>query len=208
MSRLSVTDSDTDYLHFNYNAKDDDKFRFESVISMPTRSLHAISRTQTATKNKKPKKTTTNKKSKKKITLATLIFVGLMIVLILIGNYAITTQIKSNEDTTTKLTTTTLHNNITMTVYDFTSTPNPFDCEMKWIGDGICDDETNLFKCAFDSGDCCLNEIVDTNCFKCICHIDGKKHQMTTTTQIPQLRYISLLQPNAGKKFQKLVDNF
>ena len=29
-----------------------------------------------------------------------------------------------------------------MAVYDFTSTPNPFISDTKWIGDGICDDET------------------------------------------------------------------
>ena len=84
--------------------------------------------------------------------------------------------------TTTKTTTTTT--NLTMTTYDFTSTPNPFICDKKWIGDGICDDEVNLPKCAFDEGDCCLNEIVDTNCHECICHSDGKRHQMTTTTQM------------------------
>ena len=95
-----------------------------------------------------------------------------------------TTTTTTTTATTTANTTTINYKNITMTVYDFTSTPNPFICETKWIGDGICDDETNVFKCGFDDGDCCLNEIVDTNCHECICHISGKRHQMTTTTPI------------------------
>ena len=78
----------------------------------------------------------------------------------------------------------------------------PFHCEMKWIGDGVCDDETNQFECGYDYGDCCLNEIVDTSCYKCICHIDGKNHQITTNTQIPQLLYTSLEEPKNGKKLQ------
>ena len=203
--------TDTDSLQFNDSLEDNHQFSFsrsESVIDSPTRSLHTISPIQTPTKTKKPKKITKNKKSKKKITLAALIFVVLMIILIIIGHFVISTQVKSNENTTTQKTTTTLNNNITMTAYDFTSTPNPFTCEKKWIGDGICDDETNLLKCAFDYGDCCLNEIVDTNCFKCICHINGKKHQMTTVTQMPLLIYPSLVPPIAGKKLKFFVKFF
>ena len=209
MSPLSLP-PDTDSLQFNGSVEDYHHFsstKSESVINTPNGSLYTISPIQTPTKNMKPNKIAKKKNSKRKIIIivATLIFV--LMIPIIIGSLVISTQEESNMVTTIK-TTSTFHSNITMTAYDFTSTPNPFTCEQKWIGDGICDDETNLFKCAFDSGDCCLNEIVDTNCFKCICHIDGKKHQMTTTTQIPQLGYISLLQPNAGKKFQKLVDNF
>ena len=105
-------------------------------------------------------------------------------ILVVIGIVIATTTTTTTTTTATTTANTTTINNITMTVYDFTSTPNPFICETKWIGDGICDDETNLFKCGFDDGDCCLNEVVDTNCYKCICHIDGKKHQMTTTHQM------------------------
>ena len=71
-----------------------------------------------------------------------------------------------------------------MTPYDFTSTANPFTCEEDWLGDGICDDDTNVLKCGFDGGDCCLNEIIATNCDKCICHDDEKRHQPTTTTEL------------------------
>ena len=116
--------------------------------------------------------------------------------ILIIGSLLLSTQVDYNEDMTTqKITTTTLYNNITMTVYDFTSTPNSFTCEKKWMGDGICDDETNLLKCDFDYGDCCVNEIVDTNCHKCICHTDGKKHQMTTTTIVP---FICFLEQQLG----------
>ena len=136
-----------------------------------------------------------SKKCEKKIILATLVFV---LMILIIGSLLLSTQVDYNEDMTTqKITTTTLYNNITMTVYDFTSTPNSFTCEKKWMGDGICDDETNLLKCDFDYGDCCVNEIVDTNCHKCICHTDGKKHQMTTTTIPP---FICFLEQQLGNK--------
>ena len=100
--------------------------------------------------------------------------------LVVIGIVIATTTTATTTTTTMNATATATTINITMTVYDFTNTPNPFTCETKWIGDGICDDETNSLKCGFDDGDCCVNEIVDTNCYKCICHIDGKRHQMTT----------------------------
>ena len=212
MSPLSLADIES--LQFNDSFKDYHEFsspRSISVISTPNRSLYTIGPIQTPTKKKKPNNTTKNKKCKTKIIVGILIF-GLMII-ISIGSLVIATQAESNETTTTKTTTTTLHFNITMTAYDFTSTPNPFTCEQKWIGDGICDDETNLLKCAFDYGDCCLNEIVDTNCYECICHIDGKRHQMTTTTQmpglqIPDIQYKSIVPPLAGKKFQLLIKIF
>ena len=206
--------TDTDSLQFNDSLEDNHQFSFsrsESVIDSPTRSLHTISPIQTPTKMKKPNNITKNKKCKTKIIVGILIF-GLMI-LISIGSLLISTQVEPKETTTTKTTTTTLQNSITMTAYDFTSTPNPFTCEQKWIGDGICDDVTNLLKCAFDYGDCCLNEIVDTYCYECICHIDKKRHQMTTTTQmpelqIPEIQYKSIVPPLAGKNFQFLIKIF
>ena len=121
------------------------------------------------------KKTIKMNKSTTKIT-TTLILMLLVVIGIVIG----TTTTATTTTRTMNATATTTTINITMTVYDFTNTPNPFTCETKWIGDGICDDETNSLKCGFDDGDCCVNEIVDTNCYKCICHIDGKRHQMTT----------------------------
>ena len=201
MSPLSLP-PDTDSLQFNGSVEDYHQFsstKSESVINTPNGSLYTISPIQTPTKNKKPNKIAKKNKSKRKIIIivATLIFV--LMIPIIIGSLVISTQEESNTVTTIK-TTSTFHSNITMTAYDFTSTPNHFTCENNWMGDGVCDDETNLLECAFDYGDCCLNEIVDTNCHKCICHIDGKKHQMTTTTEMPQIQYMSLVPPIAGKK--------
>ena len=212
MSPLSLADIES--LQFNDSFKDYHEFsspRSISVISTPNRSLYAISPIQTPTKKKKPNNITKNKKCKTKIIVGILIF-GLMI-LISIGSLLISTQVEPKMTTTTKTTTTTLQNSITMTAYDFTSTPNHLTCEQKWIGDGICDDVTNLLKCAFDYGDCCLNEIVDTYCYECICHIDKKRHQMTTTTQmpelqIPEIQYKSIVPPLAGKNFQFLIKIF
>ena len=154
------------------------------------------------------KKTIKVNKSPRKIS-TTLV----MMILVVIGIVIATTTSTTTTTTTPTTATTTTINNITMTVYEFTSTSNPFFCEGKWIGDGICDDETNLIKCGFDDGDCCLSEIVDTNCYECVCHIDGKRHQMTTTTQmselqIPDIQYKSIVPPLAGKKFQLLIKIF
>ena len=212
MSPLSLADIES--LQFNDNFKDYHEFssaRSISLISTPNRSLYTSIPIQTPAKMKKPNNIPKNKKCKTKIIVGILIF-GLMI-LISIGSLLISTQVEPKMTTTTKTTTTTLQNSITMTAYDFTSTPNPFTCEQKWIGDGICDDVTNLLKCAFDYGDCCLNEIVDTYCYECICHIDKKRHQMTTTTQmpelqIPEIQYKSIVPPLAGKKFQLLIKIF
>ena len=163
MSPLSLP-PDTDSLQFNGSLEDYHQFsstKSESVINTPNSSLYTISPIQTPTKNKKPNKIAKKKKSKMKIILivATLTFV--LMIPIIIGSLVISTQEESNTVTTIK-TTSTFHSNITMTAYDFTSTPNHFTCENNWMGDGVCDDETNLFECAFDYGDCCLNEIVDT----------------------------------------------
>ena len=39
-----------------------------------------------------------------------------------------------------------------------------------WVGDGICDDLTNIFECDYDGGDCCLSDIDTSYCLECICH--------------------------------------
>ena len=185
---MSPTLTDIDSFHFNDSLTDYHQFsptRSVSVISTPTRSLVTISPIHTPKKAKKKilKKTKKVNKYLRKTIVTTLIIMPMMIVVIgIIATILVRREPSEVVPTTTKTTTTTT--NITMTTYDFTSTPNPFICDKKWIGDGICDDEVNLPKCAFDEGDCCLNEIVDTNCHECICHSDGKRHQMTTTTQM------------------------
>ena len=38
------------------------------------------------------------------------------------------------------------------------------------VGDGICDDETNVAVCNYDGGDCCLAYVNKDRCTKCRCH--------------------------------------
>ena len=39
----------------------------------------------------------------------------------------------------------------------------------KWVGDGYCNDETNILQCYFDGGDCCGNCINEDQCSECNC---------------------------------------
>ncbi len=45
------------------------------------------------------------------------------------------------------------------------------------VGNGFCNDETNVQKCAFDGGDCCLEAIKVRDCKECICKTTGLKHR-------------------------------
>ena len=38
-----------------------------------------------------------------------------------------------------------------------------------WIGDGYCDDESNVIGCGFDGGDCCLQTVATDFCTECKC---------------------------------------
>ena len=38
-----------------------------------------------------------------------------------------------------------------------------------YVANGFCNDETNNEDCAWDGGDCCLNEISDNYCENCTC---------------------------------------
>jgi hypothetical protein len=44
-----------------------------------------------------------------------------------------------------------------------------------WIGDGYCNDASNIEDCHFDGGDCCLNNdnIILIYCTICRCHETG-----------------------------------
>jgi hypothetical protein len=44
-----------------------------------------------------------------------------------------------------------------------------------WIGDGYCNDATNIEDCQFDGGDCCLDNenIILALCTVCLCHETG-----------------------------------
>ena len=37
------------------------------------------------------------------------------------------------------------------------------------VGDGYCNDETNVLECNFDDGDCCGPNITTTHCTECQC---------------------------------------
>ena len=37
------------------------------------------------------------------------------------------------------------------------------------VGNGLCDDETNILECNFDDGDCCGPNITTTHCTECQC---------------------------------------
>ena len=39
----------------------------------------------------------------------------------------------------------------------------------KQIGDGICDDESNVYECDFDGGDCCGSNVNTYYCSVCAC---------------------------------------
>ena len=41
------------------------------------------------------------------------------------------------------------------------------------VGDGYCDDATNIMECNYDGGDCCLDPVNTLVCLECQCLIDG-----------------------------------
>ena len=41
---------------------------------------------------------------------------------------------------------------------------------IRLVGNGICNDETNNAGCKFDQGDCCLSNVDKTHCSECICY--------------------------------------
>ena len=43
---------------------------------------------------------------------------------------------------------------------------------LDWVGDGYCDDVTNIIECNYDGGDCCLDPVNTQYCSECQC-IDG-----------------------------------
>ena len=56
---------------------------------------------------------------------------------------------------------------------------------IEWVGDGICDDATNILECQYDGGDCCLEEPVSSACYYCTC-FEG----FTTTTKVSKVPII------------------
>ena len=62
---------------------------------------------------------------------------------------------------------------------------------IEWVGDGICDDATNILECQYDGGDCCLEEPVSSACYYCTC-FEG----FTSTTKVSKVP-ISITYNNA-----------
>ncbi len=58
-----------------------------------------------------------------------------------------------------------------------------FQEDQMLIGDGICDDKSNIDECFFDGGDCCLTEIVAFFCTDCICQEDSMKRPTKAPTE-------------------------
>ena len=56
---------------------------------------------------------------------------------------------------------------------------------IEWVGDGMCDDATNISECQYDGGDCCLEEPVTNACHYCIC-FEGS----TTTKEVSKVPII------------------
>jgi hypothetical protein len=52
-------------------------------------------------------------------------------------------------------------------------------CQYNWIGDGYCDDETNLAKCQFDGGDCCQRDRLTHFCTDCLCYDSDDGHTVS-----------------------------
>ena len=69
--------------------------------------------------------------------------------------------------TTTTLTTTVT---ITVTTTENTATTTKSQCfNPNNVGDGFCDDETNIASCLFEGGDCCGPDVVKVFCDECAC---------------------------------------
>jgi hypothetical protein len=44
---------------------------------------------------------------------------------------------------------------------------------ISWMGDGYCNDASNIEECQFDGGDCCLETVNSLTCTVCLCHETG-----------------------------------
>ena len=55
-------------------------------------------------------------------------------------------------------------------VFNFYDYILPGDIFDDLIGDGICDDFTNIAECGYDGGDCCGDDVNTDHCDECICY--------------------------------------
>ena len=69
-----------------------------------------------------------------------------------------------------------------------TTTEREFCYFPEWIGDGLCDDSTNIAACNYDGGDCCLDPIDAQHCGQCICkNPQNITYDIMTTTYTTQV---------------------
>lgn len=117
-----------------------------------------------------------------RFTNGTLAFIFLFIVFVVIVVGLLVSLSNKSDQTENGFRTMVVNQNITTT---FVPTSPPMtsvttsedSCgNHAWIGDGLCDDVSNLEECFFDGGDCCLETISIGTCFTCLCHLDGKLH--------------------------------
>ena len=66
------------------------------------------------------------------------------------------------------------------TFEDFFNTTCPIWPYLKQVTDSKCHDEFNIKDCNYDGGACCFEEIDDSECFQCICHLDNTRHPSYT----------------------------
>ena len=75
-----------------------------------------------------------------------------------------------------------------------TTTTHPCNYNYEWIGDGLCDDETNFVECGYDGGDCCGDDVKTNYCNACICHSTNPTTvdptNPTTANKINQIVFI------------------
>ena len=71
------------------------------------------------------------------------------------------------------------------TVWDTNTHDNCLDLSgiaSVFIGDGYCDDESNIEKCNYDGGDCCDHSANTDFCIKCECHNESFSSSFSSTS--------------------------
>ena len=56
------------------------------------------------------------------------------------------------------------------------TTQSEITCPLAKIGDGYCDDSTNIEECNYDGGDCCSKNSWYLYCKACICHPEAPQN--------------------------------
>ena len=144
------------------------------------------------TKDSKPKP----KSSKSRTGMIAFVYLllfsfGVVLVLVLDSNMEGKSS-SINDNSSSFTTPTQLAYTINMTTYYISTTTTDLTCgNLAWIGDGFCDDGSNIEDCDYDGGDCCLDstndKIIEGLCYQCTCHLDGKRHQNDSLNQGPDL---------------------